>query len=261
MNTKQAIRTIEEDFENGTGPFADTTFPEERLLSTMAERTADGNVASLSMEDRLALVSAFATFDYNRDANQLVDNLLELHERNPSWFNARHVNYEGNEEILEELFADIGFRYPSRDAHAWFVNCEILTNDYHGKWSELILSTGCDARKLVMQLNADDFLCLKGVKIAPMYARIIDDEVCDLDGVWDLEIPVDTHIRRLSKDLFSDMHDPDDLTDDMIRDEWRGLAIETDISRHVVDGALWHIGNQWNEWGEDYWEDVTEGVK
>jgi len=206
------------------------------------------------MEDRLALVSAFATFDYNRDANQLVDNLLELHEYNPKWFNAWHV--PDSEGEAEHRFKEIGFRYPSRDAHAWVTNCRILRQQYHGKWSELLLSCQTDAPTLVERLNEDDLLCIKGVKIAPMYARIIDDEICELSGVWDLDIPVDTHIRKLSHDLFSD-----DLSDDMIREEWRGFAIETDISRHVVDGALWHIGNKWDEWGEDYWQEVTEGVK
>lgn len=248
MDVTEKIEQLQTDFDEKNGPFADVEFPEERFLSEISDRTG-----SLPMEDRLVLISAFATFDYNRDANQLVDNLMELHERNPSWFNARHVTYEGNEDILSNLFSDIGFRYPSRDAHAWYVNCEIITNKYHGKWSELLLSVSCSAPTLVERLEQDDFLCLKGVKIAPMYARIIDDEVCSLDNLWKLDIPVDTHIRRISKDLFSDMWDEDELTDDLIRDEWRGLAVEADIDRQVVDGGLWLIGNNWDEWGEDYW--------
>jgi endonuclease III len=256
MNTIQAIKQIERDFENGAGPFSDTTFPETRLLNEVAVQAGDSDASiSFSMEDRLALISAFATFDYNRDANQLVDNLLELHEYNPKWFNAWNV--PDSEQTVEHVFEEIGFRYPSRDAHAWVTNCEILRQKYHGRWSELVMSSGCDAPTLVERLNEDDFLCLKGVKIAPMYARIINDEVCDLSGVWDLDIPVDTHIRRLSKDLFSHPMQPvpdEEITDDDIRSEWRRVADDMDISLAVVDGALWHIGNKWDEWGEDYWE-------
>ena len=248
MNVIEKIKRIEADFENKAGPFADVTFPEERLLDTV------GADISLSMEDRLSLVSAFATFDYNRDANQLVDNLLDLHEEDPKMFNAWHVN---GEKELEYYFEEIGFRYPSRDAHAWATNCEILRNKYHGRWSELLLSVGCDAETLVERLNGDDFLFLKGVKIAPMYARIIDDEVCDLDNLWALNIPVDTHIRRLSNDLF-ERFEGDDSTDDEIREIWHIYGERYDINRHVIDGALWHIGNKWDEWGEEYWEKVED---
>jgi len=247
MKITQTIQTIERDFEEQRGPFSDVTFPEERLLEEIPYSTLEGN---------LRILSAFCTFDYNRDANQLVDNLIELWETDPYKFEPGSVPLVEYEDELAEIFSEIGFRYPSRDAHAWCKNNAIIRDEYNGGWTELLLETGCDAEALVERLSDDDFLCLKGVKIAPMYARIIDDFVCDLEGVWALDIPVDTHIRRLSHDLFGD-----DLSDDRIREEWRGLAIETDISREIVDGALWHIGNKWDEWGEDYWQDVTEGVK
>lgn len=237
MSVTEKVETISTDFAEQNEPFDDVTFPEERLLSALPHG---------SMEGRAILASIFATFDYNRDANRLVDNLIELHQEDAKMFDARHVN---GEKELEYYFEDIGFRYPSRDAHAWAKNCEILRNKYSGKWTELLLSVGADAPTLVERLNDDDFLCMKGVKIAPMYARIVDDEVAPLSNVWDLEIPVDTHIRRLSQDLF----DAPDMSDDVIRQEWRGLAVEADIDRQVVDGGLWHIGNKWDEWGEDYW--------
>jgi hypothetical protein len=250
MNVKTKVETISTDFSEQNEPFDDVTFPEERLLSEVTDRIApDGETVSLSMEDRAKLVSAFATFDYNRDANQLVDNLLDFQEHCSELFDSWKVNSEGE---LQAHFENIGFRYPSRDAHAWATNCEILRHKYHGKWTELFLDVGADAEALVERLEDDDFLCLKGVKIAPMYARIINDDVCELSSLWDLEIPVDTHIRRLSLDLF----DAPDKDDDWIRQEWRGLAVEADIDRQVVDGALWHIGNKWNDWGEDYWNSL-----
>lgn len=249
MDVTEKVETISTDFENGAGPFSSTTFPEERFLDEISDRTG-----SLSMEDRAALVSAFATFDYNRDANQLVDNLIALHEESAEMFNAWNVN---GEKELEYYFEDIGFRYPSRDAHAWAKNCEILRRKYHGEWTELFLSVGADAPALVERLNDDDFLCLKGEKISPMYARIISDDVCELSNVWDLNIAVDTHIARLSRDLFEDS----EMSHDTIRQEWRGLSVEADINRAIVDQALWLIGNQWSDWGEDYWQDVTEEVK
>lgn len=86
-----------------------------------------------------------------------------------------------------------------------------------------------------------------------MYARIVNDNVAELTNMWHLEIPVDTHIRRLSKALFLQP----EMSDDEIRVRWRHVAQSHDITRHVVDGALWHIGNKWDEWGEDYWNEVS----
>lgn len=252
MATLDKIQQIEQDFTEQQPPFDDVEFPEERLIRKVQVMVGDSDErVSLSMEDRLRLVSAFSTFDYNRNANQLVDNLLELQENHARLFDAWQVNSSGE---LEAIFEEIGFRYPSRDAHAWAKNCRILRQEYHGKWHELLMDTEMNAPKLIERLNDDDFNCLKGVKIAPMYCRIINDEVAPIDGLWDIDIPVDTHIRRLSKELFGD----DDLDDDQIRDMWQFYGLQNGISRHIVDGALWHIGNKWDDWGEDYWNSLDE---
>jgi hypothetical protein len=253
MATLDIIEQIEQDFTEQREPFDDVEFPEERLLhrvSVVAGNTDE--TISLSMEEKLQLVSMFATFDYNRDANQLVDKILELHKRNANWFDAWHV--PNSEAEVEQVFSEIGFRYPSRDARAWVKNCRILRQEFHGKWSELLLSVGCDAPRLVEQVNESDFNCVKGVKIAPMYCRIINDEVTELRNLWELDIPIDTHLRRLSKDLF----DTPDASDDELRDMWQFYGLQNDISRHVVDAALWQVGNQWDQWGEEYWESLGE---
>ena len=237
MDTIKAVTQIQHDFKNQQPPFDGIEFPEKRLLD---ELLLDGR------EDKLRAISLFATLDYNRNANQLVDKILEICDTNllnPSYVAA-------NQDRVAEVFEDISFRYSNRDANGWYTNCQIIADKYNGKWIELLLDTGLDAPRLVKQLNDDGFLYLKGKKIAPMYARIINDEVAPMDDVWELDIPVDTHIRRLSQDLFDS---GEDMSDDMIRNEWRGLAIETDISRHIVDGALWQIGNNWESWGKEYW--------
>lgn len=251
MDTIPKIKRIEQDFTEQNEPFDDVQFPEERLLSQIKVMIGDTDEpVSLSMEDRLRLVSAFATFDYNRDANQLVDNLLELQANYNQFFDAWNVNTEGE---LEYAFEEIGFRYPSRDAHAWATNCEILRHKYHGKWHELLMDTGLDAPSLIERLSSDDFLVLKGVKVGPMYARIVSDEVAELNKLWELDIPVDTWVRKISQEIFQE-----DLSDDEIRDRWYFYGIQNDISRHIVDGALWQAGNNLDEWGADYLKEVLE---
>lgn len=46
------------------------------------------------------------------------------------------------------------------------------------------------------------------------------------------------------------------MSDDEIREKWREVRHSMDnISLHVVDGALWQIGNNW---GEQYWKNIKQ---
>lgn len=249
-NLEQIVTTMQSDFEQGNAPFDDVEFPEKRLLREMCLRSNSepADPMSMSMEKRLRLISMFATFDYNRNASQLVDNILALHDHNPSFFDPYYVSSNAQ---VEDALDPIGFRYPFRDAKGWVENCRIIRENYHGKWHELVLDTGCDAKALVERLKIDEFLYLKGDKIAPMYARIINDDVAPLRNVWDLEIPVDTWVRKISKEIFQE-----DISDDEIRQRWREISAEADINRAVVDGALWQIGNNLNTWGGPYLKEV-----
>lgn len=243
----QAIQTIHADFTNRNDPFKDEMFPEEQLLE---------EVNPQNEYEKAMLVTAFCTLDYNRDATQLKDNLVALYEESGVWFapktltNDNQCNYTQDE--LADLMDEIGFRYKNRDARGLWRNYEIIAQKY-GTVQELLRSCDHDALKLVERLEEDNFLYLKGVKLAPFYARLVSDNVQELDNVWQLDIPVDVHIRRLSHDLFSD-----DLSDDEIRTEWRLAGHAEDISPAIVDGALWLIGNRWDEWGEDYWTDTVK---
>lgn len=250
MDAIEKIEQINDDFVNSNGPFADVTFPEERLLEEI-KIEEDGETWALTMEEKLAAVSLFATLDYNRDANQLVDKIVEAADHDTiNIFNPHEM--ERSKKSVEYLFEEVSFRYPQRDAHAWHKNCSILVEQYNGKWHELLLSVGCDAPTFVKQLNNDDFNCLKGVKIAPMYARIINDEVCPMSNLWNLDIPVDTHIRQLSNKLADGCLEDDDD----IRAWWGVIGQQADIELHTVDGGLWMIGNNWDDWGEEYWDSL-----
>jgi hypothetical protein len=245
-----AVRQIENDFKHAEPPFDEVEFPEQRLLKNLA--TDDDEVWRLSAEDKLAAISLFSTLDYNRNANQLVDKILDAADHDGfNIFNVHEVSASKNG--VEYLFKDVPFRYKSRDAHAWHKNCSIIVNKYNGKWHELLLDTGCDATSLVERLNEDDFNCLKGSKIAPMYARIINDEVCDLHNTWDLEIPVDTWVRKITQEMVGE-----NMSDDDIRDWWRVMGEEAGVDRHVIDGGIWQIGNNLDDWGEEYLKDVLE---
>jgi hypothetical protein len=244
MEPIDAIKQINKDFTEQNEPFDTIQFPEERLLESVPNET---------MEDRLCLISMFATFDYNRDANQLVDNIIELRREHGNGFFEPSILAMYSEDELSGIFKDVGFRYPNRDAKAWVKNCRILTEEYNGTWHELVLSSGCNAVALIDQLEENSFSCLKGVKIAPMYARIIGSEVCPMRNLFELDIPVDTWVRKISQEIFGE-----ELSDDEIRDRWYFYSVQNDFARHTVDGGIWQIGNNLDGWGADYLKGVLE---
>ena len=248
MEPIDVIDQIETDVRESNEPFDDIEFPEERLLETVSE---DAMFIG-SMEGRLSVLVMFAMFDYNRNANQLTDNLIELYKRRPQWYNPTTAPF--TETVAEELFEDIGFRYPSRDAHAYVENMARFRDKYHGSIHELLLAASSDAEQLIEQLESDDFLVLKGDKISPMVCRFINEYVCPLSSMEKIHIPVDTHIARLSRKL---LEDPD-LSKDEIRDTWQSVSNQHDVSLHIIDKALWQIGNNWDDWGSQYWENIVE---
>ena len=240
---KVTIRQIYSDFSNEQPPFSIKNFPERKLLQ---------NISCSTSREKGFLLTLFCTLDYNRDAFQLADNIIELRNDHnfPLSEEVVYTDYEKGE--LESTFTEIGFRYPSRDAKGVLHNCELIVENY-GDTPSLLQDVGYSATSLVERLNSDNFLYLKGKKLAPFYARLVSEHIHPLSDVWELDIPVDTHIRRLSRDLFEE-----DLSDDEIRSKWREYGDKLDISPAVVDGGLWLIGNNWGEWGEEYWETISE---
>ena len=240
------VRRIERDFEQATGPFSD----KEELLP---ERAA---LEEVDLDDTCNFLSFGVSLDYNRSANQLWDNCLELYEVEDGY----GTNYFDPEDVVEleldelqAVFRSIGFRYGNRDAKGWMKNSQILVDEFDGSWAGVIEKAKArhGAPSLVELLNDHNFMFIKGVKLAPFYAKVVHENITSLDNVWDLDIPVDVHIRRLTEKL-TDVSD-----DDEVREFWKQVGRDHDIEPMVVDGALWIIGNQWDDWGESYWEEVT----
>ena len=244
MNSYQKIHHIHNDFTNRLLPFdKENQFPEDKLLDELPSETT---------EQRGFLLTFFCSLDYNRDAFNLAQNIVEFYTREddaPYSFSAFVETY--TQEDLEQIFDEIGFRYPSRDARGISHNFKLFTENYETV-ENMILDVDSSATEFVDRLSDDDFLYLKGVKLAPFYTRLVSKFVKDMDGLWELNIPVDVHIRRLSKDLFEE--NAKEMSDDKIRETWKEVGDELNMSPAVVDGALWIIGNNWDSWGADYWK-------
>lgn len=233
------IAKLASDFQDQRGPFSVDNFPEVRLVEELGD------------EQKVEYLSMFCSLDYNRGVDQLLDNIIELSEREQDYFYPPGV-VKLSEDELQSVFTEIGFRYGNRDARGWQTNCRIITHDFGSTWYDLVAASGYHAPTMMKLLREYDFMFLKGEKLGPFYCRVINDLVEPLDGVWQLPIPVDTHIRKLTQELLRQ-----DMTDDEIREFWREWGQENDASPAIVDGGLWMIGYQWEEWGQDYFIELT----
>lgn len=231
------VEQFEHDYQNRAGPFDHTDFPENRLYTAVMD---DWNVEVLTY---------FTMLDYNRSADQLVTNILTLFDRDTRFFDPTVVT-ELQEQALAAEMTSIGFRYPNRDAGIWMDNSRTFTA-IDGIRS-LYDRADYSAPGLVEELRELDVSFLQGDKLAPFYARIVDQYVIPLDDMHELPIPVDTHIRRLSKLLFGD------VSDNEIRDRWRSVADEIGQTSVSIDRYLWLIGYNWDEGGETYWQHTVK---
>jgi hypothetical protein len=237
MSKFDKIEKINSDFENSKAGFDKTKFPEKRLSRKLGE------------DKKLEYLTVFVMWDYNRSVDQLVENIIEIYNNDKNFFEVENVVENMTIEDLKNITNKVKTRYNNRDAEYYYDNVSIIYEEYNKDWENLLKTTNYDAKRLVEELREKNFKTLSGDKLAPFYARVINDEYKELENLWELEIPVDTHIRRLSKDLF----DKENMSDDQIRQKWREIGEKLDISPHIIDGGLWQVGYDWDDWGKEYW--------
>lgn len=240
MSDVQAISQLSEDFSEGRQPFSEAELPEKWALAQVDDASYE-----------LAVLSYGVMLDYNRNAKQLWENIVELYQHDRSYFRPDAV-VDKSVSDMQHLFEDIGFRYHHRDAEGWHDNSRILVSNHNGNWWSLLEHGDFDALRLKRVIETEGFKYLKGAKLCPFYLKVVDANITSLERVWELSIPVDTHIRRLTQELAGAS-----LTDDEIRAYWREVGQEHDVDAMAADTALWLIGNNWDSWGQRYWEGIN----
>lgn len=237
---KSKIYKIKKDFENNNVGFDRNKFPERRLTNELGEKY------------KLEYLSLFVMWDYNRSVDNLVNNIIDIYQNNQNFFDVDYVSKNMSKEDIVDVTQNVNTRFKNRDAKYYYDNINIICEKYNKDWENLLKEANYNAPNLVEKLRKANFKTLKGDKLAPFYARVINDEYKELEGLWELDIPVDTHIRKLSKDIFNDKN----LSDNEIRNNWEIIGEELDLPVYVIDGALWQIGYEWDKWGKEYWDNI-----
>lgn len=152
-----------------------------------------------------------------------------------------------DESIMNLEDPDIWYDTP--DVKIWTKNSTSLAEDYNADIRELLKAHEYDATLLQRYINeTKKFPFLGGDKINPLWLRLMHEEVHKLEQIDEISIPVDTHIRSITRKLQQDRS----KNDDEIRAYWDRICDGTELIPVQLDQPLWILGKYWNSVGEAY---------
>jgi hypothetical protein len=230
----------------GVGIFERTRMPEDVL---------PGGVKAGSLE-HLLFITLTVAIDYQRDAVELWHAGRQTYADKTT----RHLYdppavYEARNRLVKDLQKHGLSRKPKRDAWIWATVTTTFLKKWGGDPRRFLMAYGYDAPTVRDHLVEDthpqrgkevaDFPYLRGPKIAPLWLRMLRDNVkIELGRMADIPIPVDVHIARATAALgvirgaasvrFADVRP-------IIQAAWRDVAAGTPHIALDFDEPLWHL--------------------
>jgi len=240
------------DYKRWRGPFERDMLPEKQAIQGID-----------SVWERSCYITLTCALNYNRNARELWERTRQLYDDRSEFFDP----YEVVENIglvgIKNEFSKGGIRYPNRDARAWFDICQSLHGRFADSPIDIIMQENRDARRVYSFVREDDgFPCLGGEKIAPLWIRIMHEDVLEMESVSAIDIPVDVQVVRVTEYLQEQgVVDETELVDqekDAVRVFWTDFGEEHGFDPVILDQPIWLIGNGWNEWGKEYLDRLIE---
>jgi len=160
-----------------------------------------------------------------------------------------------NEPIMNLDDPDIYYDDP--DVTIWAKNAESLAEDYNSDARELLKSYEYDAVQLQKEIDkTKKFPFLGGNKINPLWLRLMHEEIHELERIDEISIPVDRHIRTITRQLQQNRSS----NDEEIRAYWDRICDDTELIPVRLDQPLWILGKYWNSIGKSYVENKVEEI-
>lgn len=212
-----------------------------------------------SLEHRL-FITLTVSIDYIRDADDLWKSARATYEDTDTryLFSPKDLIEKPPEEVKRDLQKYELSKKPDKDALIWSTIAHTLFHKYDGNPLNFLKSANFDAINILARLNYDshfseekqkyepDFPYLKGPKIAPLWVRMLRDNV-GINNILNLEkvpVPVDVHVARASLSLgivFGNYEGSFYGVFDKIRKAWFEAIKDTEIISLDVDEPLWHL--------------------
>jgi endonuclease III len=234
----------------------DTAFSEqEGLLSNqddLIEKQIPNSVEPLSKEHALFLFY-MVILDRGTKSSELYKRSKEIFSSEPERFSPEYIinNYQDGDDprLKEEVIEDFGARYPTDSAKSWYVNSEMLVDEYNGDPTNLYNSSS-DAKQLIEKIKQFRGF---GPKIGGMLLRAIIGLGfnTNVENVEEVLVPVDIHDSRISfytKILYKENEDIMDVDYESHVDTVQEVILEACNNENIewldVDRALWLVGSR-----------------
>lgn len=231
----------------GVGIFGSTAMPEDPLPEGV----------SRGSREHLLFITLTAAVDYQRDAHQLWQASRDAY-RDPATrylFSPEQLKEKPQTTIIGDLRKRGVSRRPRRDAWIWTTVAFSFLKKWNGDPRAFLDAHGYNAPVILEHLIEDtharggapvpDFPYLRGPKIAPLWLRMLRDNVgIALRQMSLIPIPADVHIARATFSLgvirgkarlpFPKVFSP-------VQSAWKQAAEGTERIALDFDEPLWHL--------------------
>jgi hypothetical protein len=222
---------------NGDGIFGVRSMPESR----------PPNRVERGSRDHALFLTLTVAIDYMRDASALWEAARSAYDDvGTRWlFEPRRVASAEPSLVLEALIATRLAIRPQQDSHIWRTVSETLERRFSGDPREIASTAGEHGPRIIEELRRipGDFPWLQGRKIAPLWVRMLADELgLPITGLDDVAIPVDVHIARATfacGGLVGSFRGTVSSTAGAVEDLWRDALDGTGLYPLQIDQALW----------------------
>lgn len=247
-----ALADVVDDYEEWRPPFSDNA----GITTPITDRFDTDREAALFLTLTTAL-------NRQRDAERLYSRFERLWYEEPWIFDPETLVGEDRFEDLRALFEAEGVRFHRKDAEAWYEVSRTLYYYYDGDPMTLFRAHDYEMPAIAEQVveasgdtrfYGDNFPILRGEKIRPMWLRLVDNQVHSLSGIGGSDIPVDTHVASFTGRLLGVDLTTAEADKQRARRFWRRVCENRAVRPIDVDGPIWYLDRDWDEWGRRYFE-------
>lgn len=227
---------VYEDYWSATDPFTNEMMP-EHLVSSGFDTDREYSLfltLVVSIDKRKETMGEHGLW---KEAKRL------WNEEETHWiYEPRQVVEEHDYEDLIDLFTSPDLKQFNyyEDPHVWYLNSLSLYRYFDSNPIEMLKAVDYSAPELLELVNNEQyksrFHSIGGKKVGPLWVRLLDEEIHELNQIHDIEIPVDSRIQNLTNTFLGT-----DKTKAQVRNFWREVCNEADLVPVRLDQPLWLI--------------------
>lgn len=253
----KAMVAIAEDYEEWRAPFK-----EHGGITMCITRKMETD------RDKALFLTLTTALNRQRDAEMLYSNFEQLWHDEHWIFELDDLVSEDRYDELEDLFVKEGLRFGKEDAQVWYEIARTLVREHDSNPMNLFRSFDFDRERIAQHvINATgdgrfysyNFPVLRGDNTRPTWLRLINNQVHPLGEMGGADISANSHIISFTNRLLDTEYTRAAEDKERVREFWRDVCEGYPISPSDVDGPIWYIDRDWEDWGKRYFERKKQG--